>query len=110
VGDKGIKLSGGQKQRLGIAREVYRDPEVMIFDEATSALDSESENFIRSSMRQMAGERTLIIVAHRLVTVRECDKILVLSKGRLVEEGTWEELLGEPTSLFTALCRAQGLV
>ncbi|MCK4304492.1 MAG: ABC transporter ATP-binding protein [Candidatus Eisenbacteria sp.] len=110
IGDGGIRLSGGQKQRLAIAREVYRNPQIMIFDEATSALDSESERYIQQSIQKMRGERTLIIIAHRLTTVRSCDKIIVLSHGRVIEQGTWNELIQEDSSTFHVLCRAQGLV
>ena len=107
VGDTGLTLSGGQRQRLAIAREIYKDPAVLIFDEATSSLDSSSEQQIRASLESMAGARTLIIIAHRLATLRACDQIVVLREGRIAERGTWDELLAQPDSLFTAMCQMQ---
>lgn len=95
VGERGIKLSGGQKQRLAIARALLTDPKVLIFDEATSNLDSESERKIQDALQKMSGERTLIVVAHRLSTIRNSDKIVVLSNGSIVEIGKHDELLKE---------------
>ena len=108
IGDKGIKLSGGQCQRIAIARELFKEPEIMIFDEATSALDSESERFIQESILGMRGKRTIVIIAHRLSTIRSCDYIYVLSKGRIVEKGTFESLRNEGTH-FSKMCKAQHL-
>jgi ATP-binding cassette subfamily B protein len=93
VGERGLKLSGGEKQRVAIARSILKDPPVMIFDEATSALDNESEKAIQANLSRIAATRTMIIIAHRLSTVRDADRIVVLDAGELVEQGTHEELM-----------------
>lgn len=92
IGDNGVRLSGGQRQRIGIARALYRDPPVIVFDEATSALDNATERAVMDAVYNLSSQKTIILIAHRLSTVRACDRIFVLGEGRVLEEGTWEEL------------------
>ncbi len=93
IGDSGNKLSGGQKQRLSIARAVLKNPPIMILDEATSALDTESEKLVQVALENMMQNRTSIVIAHRLSTIQKADKIIVMQKGKIVEQGSHEELI-----------------
>ena len=93
VGERGTALSGGQRQRIAIARALITNPRILIFDEATSALDYESEHIIMSNLAQISAGRTMIMIAHRLSTVRHCDQIFVIDHGRIHEQGTHEALL-----------------
>jgi ABC-type multidrug transport system fused ATPase/permease subunit len=94
VGERGVRLSGGQRQRLGIARALYGEPEVIVLDEATSALDTETEREIVESFREIARDRTLIVVAHRTSTLAYCSRVIRLEGGRIVQEGTFAEVIG----------------
>ena len=105
VGDRGIRLSGGQRQRIGIARALYDDPDLLVLDEATSALDNVTENAVFEALQALAGRKTIVMVAHRLSTVRGCDLICVIEQGRIVERGSYEELMGTSAS-FRALSSA----
>lgn len=110
IGDKGIRLSGGQRQRLAIARAVLKKAPILLLDEATSALDSESEQYVQSAIEALAGRVTTIVIAHRLSTVRRANRILVMSRGRIIEQGPHEELLarnGEYKKLYDIQFRAQ---
>jgi ATP-binding cassette, subfamily B, bacterial PglK len=93
IGERGVRLSGGQRQRLGIARALYHDPDVIVLDEATSDIDNVTEANITAAIEDLAGVKTLIIIAHRLSTIRNCDRIYVLDHGKIVGEGTYEELV-----------------
>jgi ABC-type multidrug transport system fused ATPase/permease subunit len=93
VGERGVKLSGGQRQRLAIARVFLKDPAIVVLDEATSSLDTESERAIEAAMEDLLRGRSTLIIAHRLSTVRRADRVIVLDRGRIVEEGTHEQLL-----------------
>lgn len=109
VGDRGVKLSVGQRQRISIARELFRDPEIILFDEATSALDTESEMLIQESLETLIGQRTVVIVAHRLSTLRRCDYIYVLANGQVIEHGSFNALYHDETSAFHKMCKLQNI-
>jgi ABC-type multidrug transport system fused ATPase/permease subunit len=93
LGDKGMLISGGQKQRISIARELFKDSEILILDEATSALDSETELYIQQNIDKLKGKYTIIIIAHRLSTIKKADQIYMLEKGSVSHSGTFDELL-----------------
>ncbi|MES2557856.1 MAG: ABC transporter ATP-binding protein [Bacteroidota bacterium] len=108
IGERGNKLSGGQKQRLSIARAIMKNPSILILDEATSALDTESEKIVQGALDELMKDRTSLIIAHRLSTVKNADEILVLSKGKIAERGTHQELL-DMKGLYHNLCSLQGI-
>lgn len=107
VGWRGVKLSIGQKQRIALARAFLRNPDILILDEPTSALDAQSERFIKASLERLMEERTTFIIAHRLSTVREVNKILVFKDGKIVEQGTHDELMRIPNGTYRALYELQ---
>jgi ATP-binding cassette subfamily B protein len=106
VGERGLKLSGGEKQRVAIARTLLKNPAIMIFDEATSALDSATEKAIQAELREIARDRTTLVIAHRLSTIIDADQILVLDVGRIIERGTFRELL-DANGKFAEMWRLQ---
>ena len=102
-GLKGSKLSGGQKQRIAIARAMIKDPKILILDEATSALDEQSQEIVQNALDKAMEGRTCIVIAHRLSTIKKCDRIVVLQKGIIVEDGTYEELSKKKDGHFAKL-------
>jgi len=109
IGERGNKLSGGQKQRISIARAILKNPPILILDEATSALDTESEKLVQEALENLMKERTSIIIAHRLSTVKNADEIIVLSKGEIIERGKHDELL-QKKGTYNYLCSLQGII
>jgi len=107
VGERGVKLSGGQRQRVAIARAILKDPAILILDEATSSLDAESESLVQQALDELMKGRTTLIIAHRLATIRKVDRIYVLSEGKIVEEGTHQELVKEENGFYSNLVRLQ---
>jgi len=107
VGERGIQLSGGQRQRIAIARAVLKNPKILILDEATSSLDSESERLVQEALDKLMKGRTSIVIAHRLATIRNADKIIVLENGTIIEQGTHNELLANMNGLYKTLTELQ---
>jgi ABC-type multidrug transport system fused ATPase/permease subunit len=105
IGERGVRLSGGQRQRIGIARALYHDPEVLVLDEATSALDNLTEQAVMEAVNNLGHRKTIVLIAHRLSTVRDCDKIFILEDGKLVDQGGYTELL-ERNARFRAMAGA----
>ena len=106
LGERGVMLSGGQKQRIAIARAILRDAPVLLLDEATSALDAESERAVQRAVDELSKDRTTLIVAHRLATVKKADRIIVMEDGKIVSSGTHEQLVAE-NGLYARLARLQ---
>ena len=104
IGERGVRLSGGQRQRIGIARALYHDPAVLVLDEATSALDNMTEAVIMEALSTLSRQKTILMVAHRLTTVRECDIILVMDRGRILDIGTYDQLL-DRSGLFSSMVK-----
>jgi ATP-binding cassette subfamily B protein len=107
VGERGVKLSGGERQRVALARAFLADAPILILDEATSSLDSESELLIQEAMARLIRDRTAIVIAHRLSTVRAMDRILVFDRGRIAEEGTHAELVRRDSGIYRSLFEKQ---
>lgn len=106
VGERGVRLSGGQRQRIGIARALYHDPQVLVMDEATSALDGVTEDAVMEAVSDLSGQKTLVLIAHRISTVRDCDRIFLLEAGKVAEEGTYDELV-QRSAAFRAMAKLQ---
>jgi ATP-binding cassette subfamily B protein len=109
VGERGYRFSAGERQRLAIARAILKNPRILILDEATSSLDSENEARIQRAIDQLHRQVTIVIITHRLSTIRNADVIHVVDGGRLMESGSWNELVALRSGRFRALCRAQGI-
>lgn len=107
IGENGEKLSGGERQRISIARAIFKDAPVVLLDEATASLDAENESLIQSSLSELVKDRTVIIIAHRMRTVIDADKIIVLSKGEVVESGSSKALLARKKGFFSQMYRSQ---
>jgi ABC-type multidrug transport system fused ATPase/permease subunit len=107
VGERGIKLSGGERQRVAIARAILKNAPILILDEATSSLDSHSESLIQDALDKLMASKTTIVIAHRLSTIRKMDRIVVLEKGLIIEEGSHDELLEKSSSLYAKLWNLQ---
>jgi len=106
LGEQGVKLSGGQKQRLAIARAILRDPKILLLDEATSALDAQSEYLVQNALDKLMKDRTTLIIAHRLATVVHADRIVVMEQGKLIDQGTHQQLM-KSSDLYQRLSELQ---
>ena len=98
VGERSVRLSGGQRQRIGIARALYRNPQVLILDEATSALDNNTEKLVMDAIFNMGEDKTIILITHRITSVKKCDDIFLIEKGELKGHGTYDKLIRENNS------------
>ena len=107
VGERGVKLSGGQRQRIAIARAILKNAPILILDEATSALDSESEALIQKSLETLMKGRTSIVIAHRLSTIAKLDRIIVMENGKIVEDGSHDQLLAKKRGIYAKLWQRQ---
>jgi ABC-type multidrug transport system fused ATPase/permease subunit len=107
VGERGVKLSGGQRQRVAIARAILKDPAILILDEATSSLDAESEQLVQDALDVLMEGRTTLIIAHRLATIRNVDRIYVMDEGQIAEQGTHDELVKMPNGIYQKLVKLQ---
>ncbi len=110
IGERGVTLSGGQRQRLSIARAFVRNAPILVLDEATAALDSQSEAEVQAAIDRLAENRTVISIAHRLSTLMTSDRIIVLEQGRIIESGSFTELLRKEGGAFAAMARRQGIM
>ncbi len=109
IGDRGLRLSGGQRQRLALARALLRKPQLLILDEATSSLDADSEHRIQEAIESLHGSATILVISHRLATVRNADLIYIIDKGKVVESGSWDSLIKSETGYFRNMCELQDL-
>jgi len=106
LGEQGIRLSGGQRQRIAIARAMLKDPSILLLDEATSALDASSEQKVQAALKELMQGRTTLIIAHRLATIMHADRILLIDQGRLIAQGSHQDLLAS-SELYKRLCELQ---
>ena len=109
LGERGVLVSGGERQRIALARALLRKPSLLILDEATSSLDSENEKRIQNAIEKLHGQVTILVISHRLSTIRGADIIHVVEEGSLIESGTWDTLITKENGRFRALYQAQGI-